>query len=212
MHITRVRDTRTVSLDQSKYIRDIMDKHGMTDCKSSPLTMDPDFVPGLARIDSPPLTGVATDIYPSLLGSLQFAAVCTRLDVSTALSILGSGQANPTEVHLQALKKVVRYLNGTLHIRQALGGRRPQPKATTHASPSPSGRMTAAPASHAPSTCSHLAAALSTTSPSISHVPHNTLAKLSTTLHRTPPRRDSTYANSWGRSSTPSSPKLPPYV
>jgi hypothetical protein len=70
MHITRGRSTNTISLDQSKYLRDILDKYGMTDCKSSPLPMDPGFASGLARIDSPPLTSAAKDIHPSLLGSL----------------------------------------------------------------------------------------------------------------------------------------------
>jgi hypothetical protein len=84
--------------------------------------MDPGFVSGLARIDSPPLTGVAKDMYPSLLGSLHYAAVCTRRDVSTTLSIRGPAQAHPTEVHLQALKKVARYLKGTIQLRRALGG------------------------------------------------------------------------------------------
>jgi hypothetical protein len=99
---------RTISIDQSKYLRDIMVKHGMTDCKPSPLPMDPRFVSGLAHIDSPPLIGVVKDIYHSLLGSLQYTAACTRPDVSTALSILGSAHAHPTEVHLQALKTAVR--------------------------------------------------------------------------------------------------------
>jgi hypothetical protein len=84
--------------------------------------MEPGFLSGLAHIDSPHLTGVTKDVYPSLLGSLQYVAVCTRPDVSTTLSILGSAQANPTEAHLQALKKVVRYLKGTLELRLMLGG------------------------------------------------------------------------------------------
>jgi hypothetical protein len=49
--------------------------------------MDPGFLASLAHMTSPPLTGVAKDVYPSLLGSLQYAAVCTRPDVSTALSM-----------------------------------------------------------------------------------------------------------------------------
>jgi hypothetical protein len=35
---------------------------------------------------------------------------------------MGSAQADPCELHLQALKKVLRYLKGTLHMRLALGG------------------------------------------------------------------------------------------
>jgi hypothetical protein len=71
---------------------------------------------------SPPLTGVAKDVYPSLLGSLLYAAVCMRPDVSTALSILGSVQASPTDAHMEALKNVLPYLHGTIDMRLTLGG------------------------------------------------------------------------------------------
>ena len=73
-------------------------------------------------MNSPSLTGVAKDVYPSLLGSLQYAAVCARRDVSTVLRILGSAQASPTKAHLHALKKVLRYLHGTIDMRLTLGG------------------------------------------------------------------------------------------
>jgi hypothetical protein len=70
MHITRDRSARTISLDQSKYLRDILAKYGMTDPKPSSLHVDPGFLAGLAHITSPSLTGAAKDVYPSLLGSL----------------------------------------------------------------------------------------------------------------------------------------------
>jgi hypothetical protein len=70
MHITREGSVRTISLDQSKYLRDILAKHGMTNCKPLSLPMDHGFLSGLARMDSPPLTGVAKDVYPSLMGIL----------------------------------------------------------------------------------------------------------------------------------------------
>jgi hypothetical protein len=121
MHITRDRSARTVSVDLSKYMRDILAKYGMTDSKSSFLPMDPGFLAGLARMaSSPPLTGVAKNIYPGLLGNLQYTAVCTRPDVSTALSILGSAQASPTDAHLQAMEKVLRYLHR--HAHEVRGG------------------------------------------------------------------------------------------
>jgi hypothetical protein len=70
MHITRDRSARTISLDQYKYLRDILAKYGMTDSKPSSLPMDHGFLAGLAHMPSPPLTGVAKDVYPSLMGSL----------------------------------------------------------------------------------------------------------------------------------------------
>jgi hypothetical protein len=122
MHITRDRSARTISLDQSKYLRDIVAKYGMTaDSKPSSLPMDPGLLACLAHMTSPSLSGVAKDVYPSLLGSLKYAPVCTRPDVSTALSILGSAQASPTDAHVQALKKVLRYFHGTMDMRLALG-------------------------------------------------------------------------------------------
>jgi hypothetical protein len=39
-----------------------------------------------------------------------------------ALSILGSAQASPKDAHLRALKKVLRYLHGTIDMRMTLGG------------------------------------------------------------------------------------------
>jgi hypothetical protein len=122
MHITRNRAARTISLDQGKYVRELFDKHDMMDCKPSCLPMDPGFLAAIAKQTPVPLTGTDRDIYPSMLGSLQYAAVCTRPDISTALSILGSAQAIPTVAHMQALKKVLRYLMGSPSMSLTLGG------------------------------------------------------------------------------------------
>jgi hypothetical protein len=54
MHITRDRSARAISLDQSKYLRDILAKYGMTDSKPSSLPMDPGFLAGLAHKTPPP--------------------------------------------------------------------------------------------------------------------------------------------------------------
>jgi hypothetical protein len=72
MHITRNRSARTISLDYTKYLRDILAKYGMTDSKLSSLPIDPGFLAGLAHMNPPlpPFTGVGMDVYPSLLGSL----------------------------------------------------------------------------------------------------------------------------------------------
>jgi hypothetical protein len=122
MHITRDRVARTVSINQSQYISDMLDKHGMTDCSPSILPMDHGFLSGIAATPLAPLIGHARDVYPSLLGSLQYAAIYSRPDIATALSILGSAQANPSVQHFQALKKLLRYLKGTISMRFTLGG------------------------------------------------------------------------------------------
>jgi hypothetical protein len=57
MHITRDRSARTISLNQSKHLRDILAKYGMTESKPSSLPLDPGFLAGLAHMPSPPLPG-----------------------------------------------------------------------------------------------------------------------------------------------------------
>jgi hypothetical protein len=122
MHITTDRATRTISLDQGKYVRELLEKHDMVVCKPSCLPMDHGFLAAISKQTHVHLKGTDRDIYPSMLGSLQNAADCTRPDISTALSILGSAQTNPTVAHMQALKKVLRYLKGSPNMSLALGG------------------------------------------------------------------------------------------
>ena len=49
----------------------------------------------------------------SLVGSLMYAQVCTRPDISHAVGMLGRFQSNPGIAHWKAAKKVLRYLKGT---------------------------------------------------------------------------------------------------
>jgi hypothetical protein len=70
MRVTRNRSARTILLDKSKYMRDILAEYGMTNGKHSSLSMEPGFLSGLAQMPPPPLTGVAKNVYPRFLGSL----------------------------------------------------------------------------------------------------------------------------------------------
>ena len=51
--------------------------------------------------------------YYSIVGSLMYAQVCIRLDVSFVMGVLGRFMSNPSLIHYQAVKKVFRYLQGT---------------------------------------------------------------------------------------------------
>ena len=50
--------------------------------------------------------------YRSMIGSLLYLTV-TRLDIMHAVGIVGRFQANPKESHLQAVKRIFKYLQGT---------------------------------------------------------------------------------------------------
>ncbi|XP_067943062.1 uncharacterized protein [Watersipora subatra] len=52
------------------------------------------------------------NLYQSMVGSLLYAAVPTRLDIAEAVGALAKFNACPTQTHLTAAKRVIRYLNG----------------------------------------------------------------------------------------------------
>ena len=51
--------------------------------------------------------------YASVVGSLIYAQTCTIPDISFAVGILGRYQSNLGLDHWKAVKKVLRYLQGT---------------------------------------------------------------------------------------------------
>ena len=53
--------------------------------------------------------------YRQVLGSLMYAMVSTRPDLSYAVSNLAQFMSNPGPDHWKALKTVLRYIKGTLH-------------------------------------------------------------------------------------------------
>ncbi|XP_037807715.1 secreted RxLR effector protein 161-like [Lucilia sericata] len=52
--------------------------------------------------------------YRELLGSLMYVMLCVRPDICYHVSYLGRFQQNPSEEHWQSLKRVLRYLKGTV--------------------------------------------------------------------------------------------------
>ena len=51
--------------------------------------------------------------YASLVGSLMYTQVCTRLDIAFVVGVLGRYLSDPGLSHWKAAKKVMRYLQGT---------------------------------------------------------------------------------------------------
>jgi len=108
-----IRTNGRISIDQNGYIRQILKRFGMEASKAvyTPLA------PG-SRLDNDGDASKA-DIkqYQAMIGSLTYAMLCTRPDLAYAIQQLSQFNSNPTNVHLQAAKRVFRYLQGT----QAMG-------------------------------------------------------------------------------------------
>lgn len=60
--------------------------------------------------------------YASAIGSIMYAMICTRPDVSYALSVTSRYQADPGEGHWTAVKNILKYLRRTKDVFLVYGG------------------------------------------------------------------------------------------
>jgi hypothetical protein len=94
---------------QSKYIREILKRFKMDQCKSSSVPMQQNVK--LSCDDgSKEVNGT---VYRQMVGSLNYLTT-TRPDISYSVSVLSQFMAKPHESHWNATKAVLRYLKGTL--------------------------------------------------------------------------------------------------
>ena len=114
--------TQTIRLNQSRYLLKILEKYGLTEAKTVSTPADPNVK--LLKDD-----GCSKKVdrirYQSLVGSLLHAARATRPDIAQAVSVVSKFNSDPTEAHLTAVKRIFRYLKGTVNLSlqyQAKGG------------------------------------------------------------------------------------------
>jgi hypothetical protein len=55
-------------------------------------------------------------VFQHMVGSLLYAAITTRPDIAHAVQALSQFNTNPGPVHLTAVKRVFRYLCGTINL------------------------------------------------------------------------------------------------
>jgi Reverse transcriptase (RNA-dependent DNA polymerase) len=108
MHVTRDRDSGWIALSQQKYLEGLLDQFGFTNARPIP-------TPVLANQHLAKLPSPEVDIkyYQHTVGALMYPSLCTRLDISYAITALGRHAANPGLEHLHALKHVFHYLCAT---------------------------------------------------------------------------------------------------
>ena len=115
LKVTRDRENRTICLSQTAYINTMLDRFALTDTKPFRSPMVPGII--YSKDDSPSSPQEATHMekapYREAIGSLMYASVATRPDISFAVAALSQFLDNPGEVHWEAVKRVMRYLSGT---------------------------------------------------------------------------------------------------
>ncbi|WJX17846.1 hypothetical protein P8452_07710 [Trifolium repens] len=97
-------------LHQAKYATEILRKFEMLDCNSSVTPADT-----RAKIEEDTSSdAVDSTMFRQLIGSLRYLCQ-TRPDISYAVGYVSRFMSKPLKCHLLAAKRILRYINGTIH-------------------------------------------------------------------------------------------------
>jgi hypothetical protein len=97
-------------LSQEQYASNLLQRANMQNCNPCLTPVDTKSKPSL--IDGPPLDNPTE--YWSLAGALQYLTL-TCPDISYAVQQACLFMHSPTELHLSLVKRILRYIKGTIH-------------------------------------------------------------------------------------------------
>ncbi|KAM1797964.1 hypothetical protein ACFX12_032087 [Malus domestica] len=103
------KDDGSLFISQSKYAKDLLKKAAMETCKptSTPSKPHAQFL----EQEGAPLSDPSH--YRSLVGALQYLTF-TRPDLAQAVNMVCQFMTSPTDLHMHLVKRILRYLKGTL--------------------------------------------------------------------------------------------------
>ena len=96
-----------LKMTQEHYIESMLKRFGMEECNAVKIPMSPnaDMKVEGDKVDE--------TMHRAVIGSLMYLMVCTRPDLAFVLSALSRHLKDPRKKHMQAAKRVLRYLKGT---------------------------------------------------------------------------------------------------
>lgn len=98
-----------IELRQTAYARKLLEKAGMRDCNSVKYPMEPKLQLDKDENGKP----VNPTQFKSMVGGLRYL-VHTRPDIAYAVGIVSRYMERPTELHQNAVKRILRYVKGTM--------------------------------------------------------------------------------------------------
>jgi hypothetical protein len=115
IEIHRDRSKGVLGLSQKTYIDRVLKKYNMHKCSATPapIVKGDKFGTYQCPRNQYEIDQMKTVPYASAVGSIMYAQVCTRPDLAFVTGMLGRYQSNPGPDHWKAVKKVLRYLQGT---------------------------------------------------------------------------------------------------
>lgn len=127
IQVAREREKRKIWLSQQHYITQILRKYGMQDCKSvkTPLDTSQKLQKTMQPKNEEEKQQMSAIPYRQAVGSLIYAMQGTRPDIAAAIGSVSQYMENPGMQHWTAVKRILRYLQGTRDLALWIGGEKP---------------------------------------------------------------------------------------
>lgn len=122
IQFTRLHDQKIIQLSQVQYVKKILKRFAMSDCK---------------QVATPQATSKIVDSsslehskfpYREAVGCLMYLMVVSRPDICYTVGVLSRKLDNPSNCDILLVKRVFRYLQGTADMTLCLGGHAKEPK------------------------------------------------------------------------------------
>jgi hypothetical protein len=113
------REGHSIHLDQSTYLRVVLERCGMQNAKSAVTPLPARYVP---KPSEEPANPERRSRFQTVIGSLLYLMLGTRPDISFAVTKLAQYSANPSKDHLDKALYICRYLVGTQNYRLTYDG------------------------------------------------------------------------------------------
>ncbi|GJQ91846.1 copia protein [Tanacetum coccineum] len=101
-----------IFFNQSKYIKEMLKKFGLEDSKPTKTPMSTEIK--LTKDDE--ADSVDSSKYQGMIGSLLYSTA-SMPDIMFSVCLCACFQENPKTAHLEAIKRIFRYIRGTSHLR-----------------------------------------------------------------------------------------------
>ncbi|GKA65360.1 retrovirus-related pol polyprotein from transposon TNT 1-94 [Tanacetum coccineum] len=115
MQIHQDRISKKIWLSQKSYLKKILQRFNMQDCKSisTPFPTNLKLSSKMSPSSKEERMEMSRVSYASAVGSLMFVMICTRPDIAYAVGVVSRYMAEPGKEHWEDVKRILRYIKGT---------------------------------------------------------------------------------------------------
>ena len=112
LKVKRDRKMQFLTISQSTYLEEILKRFKMENCNPVATPLEPGRQFYKINENDVPFD---RNIYQQAIGCLTYVSVCTRPDIAVAVSVLSQFMSQPSEDHWSGVKRIFRYIKGTLN-------------------------------------------------------------------------------------------------